>query len=160
MFRCLHWQEMRCELCSCPGVGTSATLCPQSTWASEQCTLSHCHALTGELLKETSPSPQQQQYWGTFCTMLGENITFQPPAPLTGASICSFLPSSPSCPSLRTQGSRFSAVHPILQSLRSPRWLHSLLSPCSHREASCKLLASWSGKHTDGLVVQSEPSSL
>lgn len=87
-----------CQACSGPCTGrkwvvSSAPalvsarlpLCPQSTWASGQGILSHCHALTGKLPKEMSPSPQNQQYWGMFCTLLGENITFQPQAPLTGS---------------------------------------------------------------------------
>lgn len=41
-------------------VGTSATLCPQSTWASDQCILAHCHTLAGKLPKEISSSPQKQ----------------------------------------------------------------------------------------------------
>lgn len=51
---------------------------------------------------------------------------------------------SPLCLFLRTQGSRFSAVHAILWSIRNPRWLQSLLSACNHSEASCELLALWS----------------
>lgn len=92
------------------GVGSSAPalvlahLCPHNTWAAGQSILSHCHALTGKLPKEMSPSPQNQKYWGTFCTILGENITFQPQGPLAGAVVFSFLPSSHSSLFLRIQG--------------------------------------------------------
>lgn len=63
-FRSLCCQEMGCELWSCSGASTSATLCPQSTWASGQCILSHCHALAGKLPKEISPSPPKPEILG------------------------------------------------------------------------------------------------
>lgn len=60
------------------------------------------------------------------------------------------------------EGSCLSTAHHMLQPIRTPRWLHPLLSPCSHSKASCKPLASNDSKHgaTDGLGVQSDPSSL
>lgn len=156
-------REMGRVLCSCPSVGTSATLCPQSTWASWQC-IAHCHALAGKMPKAVASSPQKQRYRGTVSTMLGETSTFQPQAPLMGASSFSLHPHvHPSGLSAEwLEWSCLSTVHHIRQCIRTPRCLHPLLSLCSHSEASCKLLTSYSGKHgaTDGLEVQSSLSSL
>lgn len=88
--RCIA-REMGCVFCSCPSVGTSATLCPQSIWVSRQ-HIAHCHALAGKLPKEIASSPQKRTYWGTISTMLGETSTFQPQAPLMGASSFSLHP--------------------------------------------------------------------
>lgn len=94
----------------------------------------------------------------------GETSTFQPQAPLMGASSFSLHPHvHPSGLSAEwLQWSCLSTVHHIRQCIRTPRCLHPLLSLCSHSEASCKLLTSYSGKHgaTDGLEVQSSLSSL